>query len=510
MSEMAHPVTFERLLAHREWVRSVARSIAFDAATANDLEQETWLEALRSPPRDDRNLRGWLGTVLRNRARKRGRGRARRAHHEAAAPAAGPAPATADVVAEAEAQQRIVAAVLTLDEPYRTTVLLRFYEGLPPRKVGERMGVPAETVRTRVRRAAGRLREALGGEGTDLQSWMGAVTPLLAVPGPSSAAGLAAKGAVAVHTKKTIAAATVAAMLLGGVCAYMMTLPTATSPLPVPPDADPRPVELGVGVELPELRPVRRHVEPKPAPFQAPAPPPPAVVPTPSQERDGPVVPAPVIDQSPAPPAAEVDEDRKLTKIEQKRAKVRSKYAGGKEGFPFYDLVYWVDAAKLEDSRWSMSLPAEPSHESGLQLIVRWANEAGAAEGMDMRVLCLKLAHEKRENGRTSIMSYPFDNLGESVPCPDLDGVLEGFYEAWKRGAKDVLEDQCLEPRKSKAKVPRSRRRPWGWSPPASSASAWSGTRGRTAGRRPRTSSRSATAPPSGIGRSSSTRATTS
>ena len=455
MSEMATPVTFERLLAHRDWVRALARSIAFDAATADDLEQETWLEALRSPPRDDRNLRGWLGTVIRNRARKRGRSGARRARHEAAAPVAAAAPAAADVVAEAEAQQRIVAAVLALDEPYRTTVLLRFYEGLPPRTVGERMGVPAETVRTRVRRAAGHLRDSLGGGGSGLQSWMSAVSPLLAIASPSAAAGLAVKGAVAVQTKKTIAAATIAAMLLGGFCAVVLSMLNATGPLP--PDRAPETVETATApiVAPEEAPPVRRHVAPPPPVVETPAPLAPVAAPKPTPEPPPTTAITPVIDQSPAPSVAEEADDLELTKSDLMQAKVREKYTDDREGFPFYDLVYWVDAAKLEDSRWRMSLPAEPSHVTGTQLICKWVNEASAAEGMDIRVLCLKLVHELRQDGRTLRMTYPFDNLGEAIPCSDMDRLLEGFYEDWKRGASDVLEERCERPRKSKAKIPK-------------------------------------------------------
>jgi hypothetical protein len=142
-------------------------------------------------------------------------------------------------------------------------------------------------------------------------------------------------------------------------------------------------------------------------------------------------------------------------KLKEQREKVRAKYAEDKEGFPFYDLVYWVDAKKLEDSRWSMDSVREPKHDRGLQLIANWVNEASAAEGMNIRVLVFKFLHEERRGSSTTPFSYPFNNLGESVRCSDLDGMLEGFYEDWKRGAKDVLEDQCEKPKKSKFKVPK-------------------------------------------------------
>ena len=143
-------------------------------------------------------------------------------------------------------------------------------------------------------------------------------------------------------------------------------------------------------------------------------------------------------------------------KMKEKREKVREKYKDKNEGFPFYDLVYWVDAAKLEDSRWSMSLPPDPDHIGGYQLFANWTNEASAAEGMTIVVRCLKLVHKRRnEQGTFNNMQVPFNNLGESVMSSDMDGILDGFYEDWKRGAKDVLEDKCEAPKKSKHKIPK-------------------------------------------------------
>ena len=54
-------------------------------------------------------------------------------------------------------------AVLTLDEPYRTSILLRFYEGLDYDAIGRRTGVPTGTARVRVHRAVAKLRERLDG-----------------------------------------------------------------------------------------------------------------------------------------------------------------------------------------------------------------------------------------------------------------------------------------------------------------------------------------------------------
>lgn len=156
-----HSATVESLLVHREWVRGLARRLVLDDARADDLAQQTWLRALTSPPPSGTATRAWLGTIARNLARDLARRRERRARRELAAAHPEALPATIDVVGRAEALGRVVQAVVALDEPYRTTVLLRFFEGLSPGQVAQRMDVPVETVRTRLRRALERLRSAL-------------------------------------------------------------------------------------------------------------------------------------------------------------------------------------------------------------------------------------------------------------------------------------------------------------------------------------------------------------
>ena len=54
--------------------------------------------------------------------------------------------------------------VMILDEPVRTVVLLRYWEGLPPRRIAARLEIPVETVRTRLKRGLHKLRVRLDGE----------------------------------------------------------------------------------------------------------------------------------------------------------------------------------------------------------------------------------------------------------------------------------------------------------------------------------------------------------
>src|SRR5262245_19391461 len=142
MSASLPSAPLETLLAQRVWVRKLARSLVLDGPSADDVEQQTWLAAMRSPHRDLATGRAWLGRVVRNLAMDSARSRRRRDAHELAAARPEAVRSTADVVAEADAHVRVVTAVNALAEPYRTTVLLRWFEDLQPAAVAERMSVP--------------------------------------------------------------------------------------------------------------------------------------------------------------------------------------------------------------------------------------------------------------------------------------------------------------------------------------------------------------------------------
>src|SRR5689334_5197967 len=114
-------LTIDDLLAHRAWVESLARTLVHGDAEAEDLAQRAWVRVLEHPPAEPpRSPRAWLRTVLRFTAVDGIRERAARRRHEAAAAAGNRAePAPDDLVARAEILERLVHAVLALDEPYR-------------------------------------------------------------------------------------------------------------------------------------------------------------------------------------------------------------------------------------------------------------------------------------------------------------------------------------------------------------------------------------------------------
>src|SRR5262245_22725356 len=143
----------ETLLEHADYVRALARQLVFDEELAQDVEQQTWLAALEHAPRDPRSPRAWLASIARNFAFRAWRGQARRTHREHAASKPESAVTTpADILERESVRRALIEAVLALDEPYRTALILRYFDELEPREIAHRLGVPFDTVRTRIKR----------------------------------------------------------------------------------------------------------------------------------------------------------------------------------------------------------------------------------------------------------------------------------------------------------------------------------------------------------------------
>ncbi len=175
--EMNTPAA-EQLLRHRDFVLRLARRLV-GGDRADDVAQETWLSVLRRPPRGGAT-RAWLATVTRNAARMLWRREGRRQQHERAQVTDRTDGSVPEALARAETQALVVNEVLALSEPYRTAVILRFFEDLPPREIARRTATNVHTARVRVRRALERLRGRLDAQhGGDRRAWSIALLPFL-------------------------------------------------------------------------------------------------------------------------------------------------------------------------------------------------------------------------------------------------------------------------------------------------------------------------------------------
>ncbi len=191
-------LTQETLLEHSVWLRGLANQLIRDPGAAEDLVQDTWLAALRARPDPSRPLRPWLARVMRNGAAQRLRKAAGRLARESEVAQSEAIPSARELVERAEYQRFLVDAVLALPEPYREVVLLRFYEGLTPKQIAASLKVPAATVRTRLHRGIGKLRESLdSSQGGNRQAWVLMLQPLGGPVAPATASAPWVLGVVA-------------------------------------------------------------------------------------------------------------------------------------------------------------------------------------------------------------------------------------------------------------------------------------------------------------------------
>jgi RNA polymerase sigma factor (sigma-70 family) len=185
MPNRAPTATTEELLAHVGWARRLARQLTADADEAEDLLQETWMAATLHPPTTDRPLRPWLAVVLRNLWGNRKRAAQRREARHATLASEGAAVSPERLAERVEAQRLLAELVARLEEPYRQTLILRYFEELSGAEMARRLGIPAGTVRWRLKVALDELRRRLDERhGGRRESWSVALLP---VAGPGAA-----------------------------------------------------------------------------------------------------------------------------------------------------------------------------------------------------------------------------------------------------------------------------------------------------------------------------------
>lgn len=166
----------ELWIEHREFVRALARRLLADEHAAEDVAQEACIAALESPPKSNEAARAWLTRVVRNLSFNVLREKERRARREKTV--AREEASEPDVDARIETQRRVLEAVTALREPYKTTIWMRWFEGLPPREIARRLDLPVETVKSRLKRGLAELQLALDREFGDRERWLSALAPL--------------------------------------------------------------------------------------------------------------------------------------------------------------------------------------------------------------------------------------------------------------------------------------------------------------------------------------------
>ncbi len=235
----------EGVLSEAKWLRGLARYLVRDPAEAEDMVQETWVATLRASPEPRSSMRPWLAQVLRNVCRRGVRGAARRSSREAGLAQLQEgevAPSTESMLARLELARVVSETVRSLEEPYRTTLLLRFFEDRQPAEIARAQGIPGGTVRWRLseglRRVRARLDEAHGG---NRETWRAIL--LLPLPAPAAApvppGAARASTSFSARTVTWMASAALVPALVAGLLLGRSSEPASvarTAPPPEPPN----------------------------------------------------------------------------------------------------------------------------------------------------------------------------------------------------------------------------------------------------------------------------------
>ncbi len=169
----------ELLAKHDGWLRALVLRLV-DDGQADDVMQEVWGQAMGAELHDQKALPAWLAKVARRIAGKSIRSKQRRRNHEQVASQSASILALdpADLVARVEGRQQVARTVLELAEPFRTVVLLRYFEDQTPEQIAQKLNIPGATVRTRLHRAHEHLRKRFESERG--KEWRGQLAGLVA------------------------------------------------------------------------------------------------------------------------------------------------------------------------------------------------------------------------------------------------------------------------------------------------------------------------------------------
>ncbi|MBQ1818261.1 MAG: RNA polymerase sigma factor [Clostridia bacterium] len=143
-------------------------SLGLDAASAEDLMQETFVKALLSLDESHQNARAWLYAVARNLFLDRARRRIKELP-ESTGELAGVSPPPEEHLMKRLVSERLAAAILKLEPRKREVIVLRYYSELSFAEVSSIMGIGYDNVRVLAHRAKKDLKKFLEDEDDEIQ-----------------------------------------------------------------------------------------------------------------------------------------------------------------------------------------------------------------------------------------------------------------------------------------------------------------------------------------------------
>ncbi len=256
---MSLPADLNRILEEDDWLRRIARRLADDSASSEDLAQDAWVAALTRKRAD----RPWLFGVMRNLRRESARRTHRDENLRDDLPRPGESPAADEVVAELVLRKRVTAGLLELEEPYRTAIYLRYVQDESLPVIARRTGVAVSTAHGRITRGLELLRVQLDDHyDGERKTW---ALGLLSLAEPTGTAASLISGGILLGASAKIIAALL--VVSGGVALLWNSDSEAAEPFEqVVPETTAKRVEAPVELAaMPSLDSERAPVSVKPA-----------------------------------------------------------------------------------------------------------------------------------------------------------------------------------------------------------------------------------------------------
>ncbi len=240
------------LQEHAAGIRALALRLLRDPGLADDVVQDTWLAATESPPNNRDNLRGWLYAVSKNLASKRMRSESRRTARERYVAKGERIPSTLELAERMETKRRLLDALDGLREPYRSTLIVRYFDDRKPREIAAAQNVSVATVKSRLYRGLLELRDALDdSHDGDRRAWALPLVSMAATRSVGSTGITALLGGIL--TKKTTATVVVLTLLTGGAWVLLQDVTKHSSKTLAAEDplhAPPLPIHTDEGLEV--------------------------------------------------------------------------------------------------------------------------------------------------------------------------------------------------------------------------------------------------------------------
>ena len=160
MTNQHETVSAELIRQHADGMRRLALRLVGSEQDAQDLVQDASIIALERG-HTARRPRAWLMGIVRILALRKQRARATDLRHRERLVGFEAHPSSDEVAEQLELQRRVANLLAELEEPYRTTLHMRFFAGLSVQEMASRRTMPASTIKSQIARGLARLRARL-------------------------------------------------------------------------------------------------------------------------------------------------------------------------------------------------------------------------------------------------------------------------------------------------------------------------------------------------------------